>query len=468
MFRLTTEPLIFVYFAVYFINSMTLPQLVLEKVCLQQYNNITICDHLSTNILEQAQVQKTTSWWMMVLFICTYVPSFFTIIILGPLSDIIGRKKLLIFVTTLFFLQSIVYILNSHYMNAIPAYLIIGAVLSSLYGDVAGVNMLSFSYIADVTTSVVSDRTIRMSLVEFAVWFSVVPAGIGSGFLLKCIGFEAVFIFAAACTFILSLYVNLLLPTVLPKSDDKTTAVDKEFQDKPILDDERIPLISGRSKTWKNVLNPFTHLKEFAEVLFHQKYSVTLLSLVLIFFLSVCGIWTEIFVLPLYLKNAPFNFSPELIGYYYFTQGIIRGCGLLLIPRLSQYMKWSDNVSVIIGLISQAATYISIGASRSVLMVFIANLCGLGMTLPMTTLRSMASKQTAAKHYGAAIGALEVVNILSAIIINFVSLGIYSTTLTIHSGIVFFTVGATSVLALILFIFITCKNGNAEGLKSEE
>ena len=353
-------------------------------------------------------------------------------------------------------------------MNAIPAYLIIGAILSSLYGDVAGVNMLSFSYIADVTTSVISDRTIRMSLVEFAVWFSVVPAGIGSGFLLKWIGFEAVFIFTAACTFILSLYVNLLLPTVLPKSDDKTTAVDKDLRDKQILGDDRIPLIGGRSKIWKNVLNPFTHLKEFADVMFHQKYSVTLLSLVSVFFLAECGIWTEIFVLPLYLKNAPFNFSPELIGYYYFTQGIIRGCGLLLIPRLSQYMKWTDNVSVIIGLISQAATYISIGASRSILMVFISNLFGLGMTLPLTTLRSMTSKQTASEHYGAAIGALEVVNVLSAIIINFVSLGIYSATLTIHSGMVFFTVAATSILALILFIFITWKKGNAEGLKSKE
>ena len=231
------------------------------------------------------------------------------------------------------------------------------------------------------------------------------------------------------------------------------------MREKPILDDDRIPLISGRSKIWKNVLNPFTYLKEFAEVAFRQKYRVMLMPLILVSFLAVCGVWTEIFVLPLYLKNAPFNFSPEFIGYYYITQGIIRGCGLLLIPRLSHYMKWTDNVSVIIGLISQAATFVLIGASRSVLMVFIANFCGLGMTLPMTTLRSIGSKHAASKHYGAAIGAFEAVNVLSAIIINFVSLGIYSATLTIHSGIIFFTVGATSVLALILFIFITWKKG---------
>ena len=225
MFQLTTEPMLFVYFAVFYINSLTLPQLVLEKVCLQRYKNITICDHLSTNILQQAQVQRTTSWWMMVLFICTYVPSFFTIMILGPLSDIIGRKKALIFATTLFFLQSMVYVFNSHYMSVIPAYLMIGAILSSLYGDVPGVIMLSYAYIADVTTSIINDRTIRMSLVEFSTWFSAVPAGIGSGFW---IGFEAVFIFTAACTFILSLYVNLLLPNLLPKCDDKITVFVEE------------------------------------------------------------------------------------------------------------------------------------------------------------------------------------------------------------------------------------------------
>ena len=76
MFRLTTEPLMFVYFAVYFINSIILPQLVLEKVCLQRYKNITICDHMSNNILEQAQVQKTTSWWMMgfiYFYLCTII-----------------------------------------------------------------------------------------------------------------------------------------------------------------------------------------------------------------------------------------------------------------------------------------------------------------------------------------------------------------------------------------------------------
>ena len=209
MFRLTTEIVLFMYAMVFTIYTSVLPQLVLEKVCLHKYENATICSNLSDNTLEQAHVQKTTTWWMMIFFICSYVPSFFTIMILGPVSDIVGRKKALVFVTMLFLLQSIIYFCNSYFMSAIPAYLMIGAILSSLYGNVQGVVMLSYSYMADITTGIISHRTMRMALVEFSLFFSGAPAGIASGSLFITFYWVSSSIYLCSCLYICSFVIRV-------------------------------------------------------------------------------------------------------------------------------------------------------------------------------------------------------------------------------------------------------------------
>ena len=201
-----------------------MPQLVLDKVCWERYANVTICNHLSEYKVEQDSVQKTASWWMMIFFLCTYAPSFFTIMIWEPLTDIIGRKKGLLFMSISLLIQSIVYLINSHYMNAIPAYLIFGAILSSLYGDILGVILMSYSYIADLTAGIMSDRTMRMATLECTLYLSLAPSALAAGYLLKLIGYQAVFIFMIVCTFILFLYVTSL-PALLPHSDTSLPAL---------------------------------------------------------------------------------------------------------------------------------------------------------------------------------------------------------------------------------------------------
>ena len=472
MFRLSTEPILFLYTFIFTITISVLPQLVLDKVCWERYANSTVCDHLSDHKPEQDSVQKTASWWMMIFFVCSYAPSFFTIMIWGPLTDIIGRKKGLIFMSISLLIQSIVYLINSHYMNAIPAYLIFGAILSSLYGDILGVILMSYSYIADLTAGNINDRTMRMATLECTLFLSLAPSALAAGYLLKLIGYQAVFIFMIVCTFILFLYVTSL-PALLPHSDDvycsnrkiendsyeifekmsesdDSISVSKETIDDNIT--ERLIQNNDKYHSLANTLNPFRHLKEFILVILNENYRSILIPLLLVEFLAIWGIWTENFVLALYLKNSPFNFNPELIGFYFVCQGVARGCGVILISQISHhYLRLSDQVLIILGFASQFVTYVLIGISRSALMVVMVNLCGIFVPLPMTTVKSFVSKQVSPRHYGTVIGSFQLIEALAAISCNFVTLATYNATLDINSGIVFFVSAACSLLGMVIF-----------------
>ena len=168
--------------------------------------------------------------------------------------------------------------------------------------------------------------------------------------------------------------------------NDDNISVSKETIDDNIT--ERLIQNNDKSHSLANTLNPFRHLKEFVVVILKENYRSILIPLLLVEFLAIWGIWTENFVLALYLKNSPFNFNPELIGFYFVCQGVARGCGVILISQLSHhYLRLSDQVLIILGFASQFVTYVLIGISRSALMVVMVNMYGIFIPLPMTTVK---------------------------------------------------------------------------------
>ena len=63
-YKVTSEPVIFLYTFIYAVNYLTLPQLILEKVCLKENpRNHTNCKHPEKLPDSVQKVSCTCSWW---------------------------------------------------------------------------------------------------------------------------------------------------------------------------------------------------------------------------------------------------------------------------------------------------------------------------------------------------------------------------------------------------------------------
>ena len=96
----------------------------------------------------------------------------------GPVTDVIGRKKAMMFVPLMNGTRAIVYLINSYFVSAHPKYLLFGSFLSCFYGELQGVIALCYAYMADVTVAHLNQRTMRMAVLETCLILSGIPAAI--------------------------------------------------------------------------------------------------------------------------------------------------------------------------------------------------------------------------------------------------------------------------------------------------
>ena len=131
----------------------------------------------------------------------------------GPVTDVIGRKKAMIFVPLMNGTRAIVYLINSYFLTAHPKYLLFGSFLSCFYGESQGVIVLCYAYMADVTVTDLNQRTVRMAVLEACLFAAGIPAGLLSGYLLQQTGYISVFILTLSVNVIMLPYVICFLPT---------------------------------------------------------------------------------------------------------------------------------------------------------------------------------------------------------------------------------------------------------------
>ena len=79
---------------------------------------------------------------------------------------------------------------------------------------------------------------------------------------------------------------------------------------------------------------------------------------------------------------------------------------------------------------------------------------GLAAAVFPTTIRSVATKYVSEENYGSVLAVFEATSVIAAVIANCVSLGTYSLTLTVYSGVVYFALAGLSLFSLSL-VFLT-------------
>ena len=368
----------------------------------------------------------------------------------GPVTDVIGRKKAMIFVPLMNGTRAIIYLINSYFVSAHPKYLLFGSFLSCFYGESQGVIVLCYAYMADVTVTDLNQRTVRMAVLEACLFAAGIPAGMLSGYLLQQTGYVSVFILTLSVNVIMLLYVICFLPTPIKSLAYKRVSVtDSDFELTKKQADEQ-----SHAHT-RNLFNPFSYIGQVFKVITEKDYRKMLLPLIFAFGFYEVGLSGEIIVETLYLKNKPFNFSYQSIGYYVAAKLGIRCIGVVLITQVSFHCLHIDDYKLLVtGVLSQITCYILIGLSRSTKTLYLVNMSGLAAAVFPTTIRSVATKYVSEENYGSVLAVFEATSVIAAVIANCVSLGTYSLTLTVYSGVVYFALAGLSLFSLSL-VFLT-------------
>lgn len=457
---LSSEPIMFIFTSIFVINSSLIPQLLLKKVCLDQYNQ-TICDNIAQHKKEQVEVQEEATLWAMIIFLCELVPAFFMVLMWGPLTDIFGRRKKLIYLTLAMGMQNMALAFCAHFPDSSPAYLIIASLAAGTYGSASGVTMITYSIIADVTKTNLVQRTKRMTLLGFCIYTASVLSGVVSGHFVLAAGYTVVFLTNCGLTLVLYLYILIL--TGKRKRDQYENLNEQEEDGTGTFSmanengkERERSSISSRSSVssfrYRDIdeLNPFKLMKQVYQVIVNNESKTPMFFLLITNFCSACVLAGDIYVLPLYLKNAPFNFSPEWIGYYITLYNGVGGISLGVLHVITHVFQVSDILIILLGIASQATLYILTGIARGIVLLFIARAACMFYSVSPPAILSHLTKLTSSKEYGAVLGILSLIHIFGLIVVSFAGLGIYQLTLALYSGTVFFVISGVSVIGIIM------------------
>uniref|UniRef100_A0A5F8G9K1 Proton-coupled folate transporter n=1 Tax=Monodelphis domestica TaxID=13616 RepID=A0A5F8G9K1_MONDO len=125
------------------------------------------CNH--TLDPKQQEVETLTSHWSLYSNLSGFFVGLFSATLLGPWSDSVGRRPLLVLASLGLLLQVILNILVVS-LDLHVGFLVLGRVLCALFGDYGSLLGSGFASVADVSTT--STRTFRMAVLEACLGIS--------------------------------------------------------------------------------------------------------------------------------------------------------------------------------------------------------------------------------------------------------------------------------------------------------
>ncbi|XP_078536245.1 proton-coupled folate transporter [Lissotriton helveticus] len=157
----------------------------------------------------QEEVQTLTSHWSLYINLGGFLVGLFSVMLLGPWSDSVGRRPVLILPAIGMAVQAAVYLVVM-YQKLHVGYFLLGRVLSGLTGDFNMILAGCFSYIADVSDR--RSRTFRVAILEACLGISGMFASIIGGQWCKAQGYINPFWLVFAVNIATAAYITVCVP----------------------------------------------------------------------------------------------------------------------------------------------------------------------------------------------------------------------------------------------------------------
>ena len=399
--------------------------------------NQTVCenkDGSQTVSEDYKKVQQQTSHWLLYFKIAEYVPTLLSAFVLPSYSDAIGRRMLLFLAGLGCFVKAAIAAISIFFK--LPLYwIVIGYAVEGIAGGAEGYLCMCFSYVADITGTN-SHRVFAITVIKTVVMLASTCGGFVTGFMVESdrIGYKYTAITCAALIASSFLLALCFLRESLPK--EKRTTVKPFFV------------------TMKRTFD-FCFSIEFKG---KRKYYIILL---LSFAFSRLGESNRSGLETMYFLGQPFCWDPIRIGYFSFarhaSKGII-GIGILKVMQLCL----SSEAIAILSTLSNLSSYIIEAIAKSSVLVYMATVSGVLTMLAEPMIRGIISTMTPPDKQGSLFASVTVVETASEMISIATQNLVYSATVSVMNGFVFFVMAGFCLVACLLLILFKCLKSNLE------
>ncbi|KAI6647546.1 hypothetical protein LOD99_8723 [Oopsacas minuta] len=433
---LPPEPIIFLYFSSLSFQRFILPEYIYYSSCRQlQGGNCS-------NILNQNQsvpcyntsysinsIQSYASYLSLVAQLLYTVPTLLTILLAGTLSDVRGRKLILITALAASILSSIIFLLI-HLFNLHPYFILLPEIIDGIGGNHQSVTIAVSSMVADITSP--KRRTFRLGIMESGILMGTCIFQVVSGYLLDWIGFMWSFVIIIIMYVTTLLYI-LFVPESLPKSANNSSP-------------------NGIYHTTKTILRQgITPLMLFIRNKDRFKFAIYLT----VFGFIVGDVVTTLSIFPLYALAPPLCWGPSKQGWYLGLTYLARFIGIYLFLPFLFKCGCPDNLLILIGTLDSALVYGLTGVLNTdwgLLGVVpgVALLASLGVP----SIRSSLSKLVLPSQHGSLFSIISLLNAVSSIISVVVFNSLYPTLRLINPSWIFYLVGGVTLLPALAVIVL--------------
>ena len=447
-FECASEPFLFLFMFALGGNLSLLPQLTIAKICHDKFNS-SVCSKLGQKAFkdEENYIYSQAATWNTIIFVSVYLPSLFTILPVGAISDTISKKKLLLLPPIATVLQCIIYICCARYKELSVGYLALGSSITCIYGDIQGGIMLAYCYMTGVTGND-HGRTWRMAILEGSIF---IGQGLGSymaGILLEKFGFTVAFLFPATTAFLNFAFVLFLLPNLPSAGNHSLTHSHTEIDGQG---DESFCLQLG-----SNLKDIFKKIAKFGKKYFCSSGKLVVLLLLAAFFANG-AILGENVLITFFLKHSPLSLDAQEIGQYFLILHCTRGIGISFLALLSaKFFRPSDYIVTILGLVSLIATHISLCFANTKPMLYGFSVLSFAFPYAMSTIRALLTKLVSPGDEGTVLSYVGFISLIAVTIMTFAGNSLFKATAKIFPGLSILMLSCSSIMALVLVTSVWC------------
>jgi len=437
-FRLTVEPVGFLYLSSVIVQSIVVQNLYLQKTCaINLHLNSSICDSRNHSVQTQDDdnIQRYVTYLNVVASFIENIPSVLVVLFLGPWSDKIGRKTPMVCPLVGLFISTLIYVLNYWFPLWPAEYLLFASIPTGLSGGATALFMSMNSYIADVSSS--ETRTSRISLLYGFLTVSFPVSMFSSIYIYTYGGYLAIWGTSLAIATIAVFY---LIFFVSESQCRKENDEDEDENPGELFASED----SVVQNVWKCFLTTFRERTEYKRA----AVCILLVSMSLYVFAQVPSTVSYLYV------RKRFEWDQPQYALFSTVASIITVLGsFLLLPLLSSYFKIHDCVVGVIALVGNIVFYVCQAAAETPEMMYFGSIGLVLTTATGVVIRSMLSKQVPRNelsHVYSVLASFEsIVPLMASPAFNI----LYESTLDAFPGCVFiFASGVLLVLVVLLLV----------------
>ncbi|XP_071500140.1 proton-coupled folate transporter-like [Diadema antillarum] len=466
---ITVEPVLFFFMLGSFLQYLALQQLLYEKVCLFEINDTYVCQHLPAFKDEEIIVQKSTSYWLIILNVALAVPAIFSTIMLGSWSDRVGRRAPMILPCIGSVVNGVCLLFSALYMDLTIGIMILGSVLMGLLGAYPTLTSAVFSYLGDITQE--RSRTKRFGFLEAMTFGGSFIGVLTCGIVIDHLGFVAVFIYYIVCNILATLYIVLWLKesSELVKDDATrgSSMKDEVLHSGGTMDG--VPQVQeDGTRSCGDSCMQLCRLRNLAEAfktVARERPNTQRMQLILLisclFIFQVIGTG-ENDTTVLYLKKEPLNFTSSQISYYSGTKSGLQTLTLFTLMPCLHWLSVPDCFIAVGALCFRMSGYVVFGLARTLWQVFIVTFLLAPSGLPAATTRAMMSKIVSPAEQGSLFALTAALETVTGVVATIVFNALYPATLHIvGGGFVFILMGTILLIpaCLLMVIWYVQKQG---------